>query len=80
MSTPPLPPTAYPPSPVYRQSVVVTDIDMSIGAMCRFMVKWVIAAIPAAIILWVLLGLIGMLFALLFGGLFHGLTGFPHRF
>jgi hypothetical protein len=26
---------------------------MSIFAMCRFMVKWAIAAIPAFIILWV---------------------------
>ena len=32
-------------TPVYvpaltRQSVVVTDVDMSIVSMCRFMVKW----------------------------------------
>jgi hypothetical protein len=46
------------PTPVYvpastRQSVVVTDVDMSIFSMCRFMVKWAIAAIPAFIILWI---------------------------
>ena len=33
------------------QRVVVTDIDMTIGTMCRFMVKWSIAAIPASLIL-----------------------------
>lgn len=32
-------------------SVVVTDIDMRFGSMVKFMVKWVIAAIPASIIL-----------------------------
>jgi len=33
------------------QRVVVTDIDMTIGTMCRFMVKWAIAAVPASLIL-----------------------------
>ena len=36
------------------QRVVITDIDMTIGTMCRFMVKWAIAAIPASIILAVI--------------------------
>ncbi|WP_301361840.1 hypothetical protein [Stutzerimonas nitrititolerans] len=34
--------------------VVVIDINMSFGAMVRFMVKWAIATIPAAIILIIL--------------------------
>ncbi|WP_158704720.1 hypothetical protein [Ectopseudomonas mendocina] len=36
------------------QPVVVVDINMSFGAMVRFMVKWVIASIPALIILFLL--------------------------
>ncbi len=36
------------------QRVVVTNIDMTIGDMCRFMVKWAIAAVPASIILAVI--------------------------
>lgn len=36
------------------QPVVVVDLNMSFGAMVRFMVKWAVAAIPAAIILFVL--------------------------
>jgi hypothetical protein len=44
-------PYARPPT---EQRIVVTDIDMTIGAMCRFMVKWAIASIPAALILLVL--------------------------
>lgn len=58
-----------------QRAVVITDIDMSIGAMCRFMVKWVIATIPALIILWLLLLAVGVVMAMLFGGLFHGLSG-----
>jgi len=34
--------------------IVVTDIQMPMRAMCRFMVKWSIASIPAALILFVL--------------------------
>ncbi len=56
------------PNETFRQSVVITDVDMSIRAMCRFMVKWVIAAIPAAIILTVLGWIITLLFLALFGG------------
>jgi len=52
MSTLPTPTPVYVPAST-RQSVVVTDVDMSIFAMCRFMVKWAIAAIPAFIILWI---------------------------
>ncbi len=36
------------------QPVVVVDINMSFGAMVRFMVKWVLASIPAIIILFLL--------------------------
>jgi hypothetical protein len=78
MSTqPPLPPAPYVLTPVAAQTVVITDIDMSIGAMCRFMVKWVIAAIPAAIIIWVLLAIVGLIIATIFGGVIHGIFGVP---
>ncbi|MBK3797540.1 hypothetical protein CXF92_18525 [Pseudomonas sp. Choline-3u-10] len=36
------------------QPVVVVDVNMSFGAMVRFMVKWALAAVPAAIILVIL--------------------------
>jgi len=78
MSTqPPLPPTPYTVSPSATQTVVISDINMSIGAMCRFMVKFVIAAIPAALIIWVLLILVGILVATIFGGIIHGMLGAP---
>ena len=78
MSTqPPLPPTPYVYTPVAPQTVVITDINMSIGAMCRFMVKWVIAAIPAAIIIWALLIVVGFIIAAIFGGVIHGIFGTP---
>jgi hypothetical protein len=44
------------------QRVVVTDVDMSIGNMTAFMIKWAIAAIPATILL-ALIG--GIAFALI---------------
>ena len=79
MST--LPPTPYTLVADAPRSVVITDINMSIGAMCRFMVKCVIAAIPAAIILWAILLLVGALIAIVFGGLIHGITGpWPNHF
>ncbi len=78
MSTLPPQTVSYSPAPLPRQTVVVTDIDMTIGAMCRFMVKWVIAAIPAAIIVWLMLAVLTIAVTLIFGGLFHGLMrGFP---
>lgn len=78
MSTlPPLPPTPYVVAPSAAQTVVITDINMSIGAMCRFMVKWVIAAIPAALIIWALLIVVGILVAAVFGGIIHGLLHAP---
>jgi hypothetical protein len=78
MSTqPPLPPAPYVLTPVAPQTVVITDINMSIGAMCRFMVKWVIAAIPAAIIIWALLIVVGVIIAAVFGGVIHGIFGTP---
>jgi ABC-type multidrug transport system permease subunit len=79
MST--LPPTPYTVVSDSPRAVVITDINMSIGSMCRFMVKWVIAAIPAAIILWAIMLLVGALIAIVFGGLIHGLLGpWPNRF
>ena len=53
--------------------MIVKDIDMSIGAMCRFMLKWAIAAIPAALILGFLFLFLGILFGGILGGLSHGL-------
>jgi len=44
------------------QRVIITDIDMSIGAMCRFMIKWAIASIPAFIILFILGAILGAIF------------------
>lgn len=38
----------------HETRVVVTDINIPLAAMCRFMVKWSIAAIPALLILYVL--------------------------
>jgi hypothetical protein len=70
MSTlPPQPPPYSVPS--LRQSVVVTDVDMSIAAMCRFMIKWAIASIPALIILWILMFAVTMLIALVFRSAHH---------
>jgi hypothetical protein len=47
--------------------VVVTDLDMPLGSMVNFMVKWAIASIPAFLIL-ILIG--GFIWVIL-GGLFH---------
>jgi hypothetical protein len=49
--------------------VVVKDVDMPIGSMCLFMVKWAVASIPAVIIL----SIMGVLAAAVFGGLFRAL-------
>ena len=76
MSTLPSQPSPYTLTTPTQQAVVITDIDMSIPAMARFMVKWVIATIPALIILWLLMIAIGIVVTLLFGALFHG-PGFP---
>ncbi len=57
----------------HPQVVIVKDIDMSIGAMCLFMLKWAIAAIPAALILGFLFLFLGILFGGILGGLSHGL-------
>jgi hypothetical protein len=70
MSTlPPQPPPYF--VPASRQSVVVTDVDMSIAAMCRFMIKWAIAAIPAFMILWLSMFVGALLLALVFHGASH---------
>jgi len=75
MSTlPPLPSQPYVVAP-NPQSVVVTDINMTIGAMCRFMVKWAIAAIPAVIIIWALMILVLVILGLAFGGIVHTIMG-----
>ncbi|CAN5658471.1 hypothetical protein BH10ACI4_BH10ACI4_13160 [soil metagenome] len=80
MSTLPTP-IAYTVASDAPRAVVITDINMPIGSMCRFMVKWVIAAIPAAIILWILMLIVGATIALVFGGLLHGLLGpWPSHF
>jgi hypothetical protein len=56
-----------------RQLVVVTDVDMTMGAMCRFMVKWIIASIPAIIISSIVIFFVAAFATILFGGLFAGL-------
>ncbi|MEM7112142.1 MAG: zinc ribbon domain-containing protein [Chloroflexota bacterium] len=43
------------------ESIVITDVNMSFGAMIRFMVKWSLAAIPAVIILTAVFTLITFL-------------------
>ena len=53
--------------------MVVTDIDMSMGKMCKFMIKWIIASIPAIIISSVIILFVGGFATLLFGGLFASL-------
>jgi hypothetical protein len=73
MST--LPPQPYVLATPNPQPVVVTDINMTIGAMCRFMVKWAIAAIPAVIIIWALMILVLLVIGLAFGGIFHTIMG-----
>lgn len=57
------PQSALPPikaeSPIIAGNVIITGIDISIGDMVIFMVKWAIASIPAVIILSIIAG--GML-------------------
>jgi hypothetical protein len=70
---------APPPSPSpyalssSRQLVVVTDIDMTMGKMCKFMIKWIIASIPAIIISSLIILFIGVFATVIFGGLFASL-------
>ena len=45
-----------------RYEVVVKDIQMSLGSMVVFMVKWAIAAIPAFLILVALWFLVSTFF------------------
>jgi hypothetical protein len=65
------PDDSFNPTPSYAviepQRLIVTDVDMTIGAMCRFMVKWAIAAIPAFLILAALGGILSLIFAAMFG-------------
>jgi hypothetical protein len=48
--------------------VTIVDVNMTIGDMMVFMIKWAIAAIPAAIVL-------AVLFALVVGILGAGIIG-----
>ncbi len=54
----------------FVQAVVVRDIDMPMGSMIRFMVKWAIAAIPAVFILLVI--------GAVFWGFLAGVVGRGH--
>ncbi len=45
-----------------KESVAISDVNMSFGSMVIFMIKWAIAAIPAAIILFFLISLITTIF------------------
>jgi hypothetical protein len=49
--------------------VIVTDVDMPMGAMVAFMIKWAIASIPAFIILF----LLALIATVVFGGISAGL-------
>jgi hypothetical protein len=69
MSTLPPQPSPYLPPP--PQTVVVTDVNMSIPAIFRFMIKWAIASIPALILLWLLMFAATMLLALIFRSAHH---------
>ena len=51
--------------------VEVRDVDMKMGSMVTFMVKWSVASIPALIILF----MIAMIMAGVFGGLGASLLG-----
>jgi hypothetical protein len=55
------------PKPTPAQ-VTIVDVNMTIGDMMVFMIKWAIAAIPAAIVL-------AVLFALVVGILGAGIIG-----
>ncbi len=69
----PYQPNSYPLPPAVRQAVVITDIDMSIGALFRFTLKWFIAAIPAVIAFYLILFVFALALAAVFGGVFHSL-------
>jgi len=56
--------------PKVVERVIVTDVDMTIGAICRFMVKWAVASVPAFIILAIL----GAILFAAFGGLFAAIS------
>ena len=48
--------------------VVVTDIDMPIGKMMVFMLKWMVASIPVMIIMWVVMAGFALIMGLVLGG------------
>jgi hypothetical protein len=53
-------PSAVPPLQSQPLRVVVTDIDMPMADIVRFMVRWAVASIPALIILAVIGVVIGV--------------------
>lgn len=56
------------PPPVVQVEATITDIDIPIAALIRFLIKLAIAALPAMIALFVLAALFwGALFALFSG-------------
>jgi hypothetical protein len=66
----PLPSQGYaPPSVVFAQPVVVTDVRMNFMSMVAFMLKWALASIPAMLILSVLFGMVGMVFFMIVAAL-----------
>ena len=54
-----------------RQEVIVRDIQMPLGSMLLFMVKWTIASIPALAILVIL----GMIVVGILGAILGGILG-----
>ena len=59
------------------REVTVTDIQMPIGSMIVFMVKWAIASIPALIIFLIIIGLSIPMLVGIATSAFRGLMGFP---
>ncbi len=51
-----------------RQSVVVTGIEMSVGDLCRFLIKAMIAAIPVVLVCALVMMLVGFAAVKYFGG------------
>lgn len=60
------------------QRVIVTDVDMPIGAMMLFMIRWAIASVPAFIVIAAVVSFVGgglLLVLMLLSGIAS--TGLP---
>ncbi len=61
-------------APLPQARVIVTDVDMTIGSMCLFIIKWTVASIPAVFILAILALFLTFLFGTFFAALVHSST------